>query len=188
MQTRLSQIDQDLVHFNRTTMRVLIMAGTLALLTLIASTSSAQEVMSAGNLVLKATHIKTGAPISFGEGEFPEAVAPTILDCPGAKKSTCTLHIELVTQFSNITPGMVAGAALLINDVPTGVEPSNIVGFDSTSTGSASNTSTFTWVKEDLPKAWHKVQVFLFLSNISGTEPGFAGSFSRTLTIGVFKP
>lgn len=146
--------------------------------------------ISLADLDLKKTYIKTGVPLEVWEGNPPEAVSPLYFFCPN-RRTTCTIHIELSVQFSTIPEGYVAGASVVIDDVDTDISPINTVGFDSTNNSPASNVSSFAWVKPGLTAGVHKLQVYLFLTNIwndwSGTQ-GMAGSYTRTLTVNVYKP
>jgi hypothetical protein len=148
---------------------------------------SAQEIISLVGLQLKYTTIKTGAPTSITEGDVPFAVDPVFFDCPGKKNSTCTVTIELETQFSNVSEGAVAGASITIDDSGDGIAPSNIIGMDSTSHSGMSNTRSYTWVAPNVPKGSYLIRSFL---NVFDNSEAFAsaGSFSRTLTVRVYKP
>ena len=141
---------------------------------------------SAENLSLQGTYIKTGGPLNLSDfsSGLQEAVPPTTIKCPKVNKTTCTVRIELSSEFSNVTPDTVAAAAVLVDDSPDGIAPSNVAGFDSTSTTGASNVRTFSWVKTGLNTGDHVIEMFLFTSSVSGT--GSAGSFMRTLTIQVY--
>lgn len=143
-----------------------------------APTLKAQEA-SAENLISMSTSIKTAGPIGFSDTPT-EALTPTTVTCPGG----CTLRIELSSQFSNVPIGSVAAVYVVVDDSPIDIYPTATIGFDSTSNSGASNVRTFAWMKKDLAHGKHTIRVFLFLAGTSGS----AGSFSRTLTVGVYKP
>jgi hypothetical protein len=151
--------------------------------------ATAQEVISVEGLKLQYTNIKTGAPIAYGEGEYPWAVQPMLFDCPGRrrKQETCTVQIDLSTQFSGITEGAVAGAALMFDDSADGIMPSHIIGMDSTSHTGLSNTRTFTWFKARVPVGVHRIHAFLILAD-GLPQVSTAGSHSRVLKVHVYKP
>ena len=141
-----------------------------------AGTANAQEVV-AENLKLISTSIKTAGSLIFST-TATEALTPTDVGCRGS----CTLRIELSSQFSNVPVGSVAGVQVLVDDSPTGINPITPVGFDSTSNTGASNVRTFSWMKRNVTNGRHTVRVLYF------TTAGSAGSFSRTLTITIYKP
>lgn len=154
---------------------------------MLASPATAQEVTSVGGLKLQYTEIKTGAPHTYAEGEFPYAVDPFIFDCPGAKGTTCTVEIRLDTLFSNVSEGAVAGAAIMFDNSAEGIAPSHMIGMDDTSTTGMSNSRSFTWVKRAVKKGVHRIHSYLMVSD-GDADVGAAGSFTRTMTVHVYKP
>ncbi|MGO8987412.1 MAG: hypothetical protein ACLQGU_06495 [bacterium] len=131
-------------------------------------------------LSLERTYIKTTNTALYISPTPVDAFTPTIVRCPGS--GTCTIRVEVSTQFSGITPPEVAAVVILIDDSQTGVQPYAVLGFDSTSTGGASNVRTFSVMKERLSRGHHSVDVLFYVTG------GSAASASRTLTIEIYKP
>jgi hypothetical protein len=82
----------------------------------------------------------------------------------------------------------VVVAGILLDGNDDGIYPSNVIGMDSTSVSGASNVRSFAWLVPRLSPGNHVVQVYFSLSPMVEGVQGTAGSFSRTLTIGVYKP
>jgi hypothetical protein len=125
------------------------------------------------------TVITTGGSLNFST-TLQEVLEPTTVHC--RSRRPCTLRLELSSQFSNVPVGSVAAVRLLMDDSPEGIEPANPAGLDSTSNSGASNVRTFSWVKRDVDRGSHTIRVFFFVS-----PSGTAGSFSRILTVDVFR-
>jgi hypothetical protein len=117
MQTRNSRIDQDQRAFNRTSLRFLIGATIVALLTLIASASHAQSEFDAmlSHRALKYTNLMTAGPLVVNEGECVPLIPTTFFDYPGARGTTCSVAIQISTQYLGLTtPGWNADIAAAV--------------------------------------------------------------------------
>ena len=93
----------------------------------------------------------------------------------------CFLDITVSAQFSGVTEGDVAIVEVNLDGSQTNVLPFSVLGFDSTSTGAASNARAYTWMTGTLSAGKHSIDVFFF------TDAGTAQSFDRTLKVVVNK-
>jgi hypothetical protein len=137
------------------------------------------EEVSAENLNLETTFIKTENTALFLSTNPIAGFTQTTVDCPG--RGGCTIRVELSTQFSGIQVPNVAAVALLIDSSQADVQPFAVVGLDSTSTGGGSNARTFSWMKTGLTRGQHTIDVTFFTTGGSASVPG------RTLTIQVYR-
>lgn len=136
------------------------------------------EEVSAQNLRLEKTFIKTENTGLILSTSPVAGFTQTTVNCP--ERGTCTIRVELSTQFSGIQNPNVAAVTLLIDGAQTDVQPFAAVGLDSTSIGGGSNARTFSWMKTGLPRGPHTIDVFFF------TTGGTAGVAGHILTVQVF--
>jgi hypothetical protein len=147
------------------------------------SIGSAQLLeVTLGPLTLLKTYIKTAGSVFFDRTAVP-ALTPLSVNCPVPAGLMCTVRIELASQFSTVPPDNVAAVYVRINGSGSGISPTPSIGFDSTSTSGASNVRTFSWVAR-VPPGDHMIELFLGLASPSEYR---AGSFSRTLTVSLYK-
>jgi hypothetical protein len=156
------------------TMGITILALSLAGI----SKANADEV-SAANLLLKSTHIKTESTnVHFGS--LTPAFTPTTVRC--RQHTRCTVRIEVSAQFANIQQPDVAAAVVRVDNSEGGVLPNSVLGLDTAgTTPGASTARTFTWMKKGLTTGEHTVTIDFFTST-----GGAADSPNRTLTIEVY--
>jgi hypothetical protein len=101
------------------------------------------------------------------------AFTTTTINCA----SKCFFDITVSAQFSGVTSGDVAIVEVTVDGSQANVLPYSVLGFDSTSTGGASNVRSYTWMTNTLATGKHTVDVSFF------TDAGTAESFDRTLKI-----
>lgn len=152
---------------------------------------------SALNRAQKKTYIKTEDTQVFFTDSPVDAFTQTTVNCPGAAATTCTVRVEVSSQFGETNanhPDDRARILVTVDGSGTGVFPSDSVtvepgpvGFSAFSGGCcplAVRALTFAWMKTGLGVGNHVVRV-QFLTG----GPGFqAFAAFRTLTIQVFKP
>lgn len=136
------------------------------------------EEVSAENLLLEETFIKTENTALFPSTNPVEGFTQTTVKCPSRR--ACTIRVELSAQFSSIQNPNVAGVVLLIDSSQADVQPFAVVGLDSTSTGGGSNARTFAWMKTGLTRGPHTIDVLFFTTGGTATVP------SRILTVQVY--
>jgi hypothetical protein len=100
--------------------------------------------------------------------------------CP-ATAVTCTIGVEISSQFFNLSGSNVAQIIIAIDGSGLGINPSSVVNVN-TNTGTLATTSTFTFMKTGLSPGPHTVDVSFDTNAGTGTA-GF-----RTLTVQVFTP
>lgn len=145
------------------------------------STTAYSGEVSAPNLKLKTTYLKTtdvGLTISTSP---TDAFSPTTVTCP--RPGPCVLSIQLATQFNGLNPPNpnVVAAIVTVDGSTAAVLPNGVLGLSSTSTGGGSDARSFIWVAEGLYPGPHSVQIQFFVPN------GSASSANRTLKIDVYE-
>lgn len=134
--------------------------------------------VSSGNLLLLSTYIKTESE-GLHIGPSTPAFSTTTVKCP--RYLTCTIRIELSTQFANIQYPDVAAAEVTVDKLQAGVLPNSTLGLDVENTTFGSSTArTFSWMKKDI-KGGHTVDVNFFTNTGRAADAG-----TRTLTIQVY--
>jgi hypothetical protein len=144
---------------------------------------------SAVNLTLKDTTIKTeDTSLPLPSGAFPvtpgNAFSQSTINCPGGHR-TCTVRVEISSQFGNLTAGDVVVIGVSIDGSQSDVKPSPTVAVhDTTSTGFLVGVRTFSWMKTGLSPGSHTIDVTFFATPSTGA---FANAGFRILTIQVYQ-
>ncbi len=136
---------------------------------------------SASNLKLIKSWIKTrDESISLTTAPV-DAFSPTSVACPGSAPS-CTLRIEVSSQFGGVDAGTGAYASVTVNGSGAGVEPNPTVSLSNNPTG-VYYPATMSWMVEGIAAGTNPSVAVKF-----GVGAGNATAAYRTLTIGVYKP
>lgn len=112
---------------------------------------------------------------------YTAAFPVRMVTCPVTLNS-CTVRIEVSSQFWSVPVGEVARMEVLVDGTAGGVMPASIVNVDSTTTGSWASVRTFSWMKKYLRPGNHFIKVNFEVSN----GAAFAGY--RTQTIELLTP
>ena len=151
----------------------------------------AQDVTSANgeeaalNLAIRKTYIKTEDTDLGFNAAGQNAFTDTVVNCPGAAGTTCTIRIEVSSQFGAVGNNLNDRARILVSvDGST----ANIFPNDSVTVenGPVNNVRalTFSFMKPGVSPGNHTVRVRFATGGCCET----AAAFNRILTITVFKP
>jgi hypothetical protein len=151
----------------------------LGLLTLAGATRVTAED-AALRLNLRKTYLKTQGAATTIPALWVDAFSPTIVNCPD-ETGSCVIRIEVSSLFEQIDAGSVAMMRARVDGLTT--LPTTQVEVDSTSSGTLSNSRTFTWMKTGVANGNHTVDVEFGMSGLGAAA--IAGP--RTLTIEVYK-
>lgn len=165
-------------------------ALTLGLI-LLASTSHAQAPFDSNrhHLKLQYTNIRTDGPLEVHEGECVPVVDRMWFDCPGTVGTTCTVTVDLSTQYLGLTPGWNAALSASIDGNKSVFHPvpDLAIASDIDRIWTA-NTVAVSLVATGVKKGNRFLDVCFYLVNSDGTEPGFMHSGVRKLQVTVYKP
>lgn len=154
-------------------------AAALILMSLSGSSGAdAQEVVTALDRTLQKTHMRQEATrVTFSNAPVP-AFAPTTIQCGN---QTCSVRVEVSSQFLNVTSGNIARIHVKADGVPF---PSTGFDVDGGINRPVATLTTAAYLKTDLSPDAHTVTVEFDMRSAGGTaEAGI-----RTLMIQVFVP
>jgi hypothetical protein len=151
-----------------------------ALLALTTTFANAQEV-SSGNLILRATLIKTNSEI-IALPKAPttmDAFLPTWVFCPPG--SPCTLEITMTSELSDVSPGVDSlRYVVTVDNSIVDVLPTTNLGINSTAKAGQMESGTGTWMRKNLAPGYHLVRVSATVNdtNGDGVVSGYLGDRS----------
>ena len=158
---------------------ILVGAATL----FVAANASTQEVALPGRALQK-TSMKTQNTFLALDPTFKDAFTPTTVSCPST--GTCTLHIEVSTQFF----GLSSSEALTINVKVDGgatlpAQSITVAGVANSTPGYGLESRTFQWIKNEVEAGSHTVDVEM---RVTGGASPVATAVLRVLKINIYKP
>lgn len=179
-------------------LRGLVLSSAMLSLGLVLDTATAAEEL-AENLILRKTYLKTSDefvrlgsdPSGKTEPDTKPAFTPTIVRCPVLSNHTCTIRVEVSSEFFSVHNPPDDGAltvfgTLRIDGSSTGVLPDPVAHFRTYSEGSVDPervVKTFTWMQKGAAKGEHTVELDFSLA----TDDGGLVFSNRTLTIQVYR-
>jgi hypothetical protein len=153
-------------------------AALVVLLCLGPSNVPAQEVVTALDRSLQRTHLRQETTYLTFSNSPVQAFAPTTIQCGNR---TCTVRVEVSSQFLNVTSGNAARMHVKADGVPF---PSTGFDVDGGINRPVAHLTTVAYVKTDLGPGQHTIAVEFDMR--SGGGSGEASI--RTLMIQVFTP
>ena len=137
-----------------------------------------QEVVTALDRTLQKTHMRQEATrVTFSNTAVP-AFAPTTIQCGN---QSCSVRVEVSSQFFNVTSGNIARIHVKADGVPF---PSTGFDVDGGINRPVATLTTAAYLKTDLSPGSHTITVDFDMRSEGGTaEAGI-----RTLMIQVFAP
>lgn len=142
-----------------------------------------QEVALPGRTLQKSS-MKTQNTLLGLNSTFKDAFTPTNVSCPST--GTCTLHIEVSTQFLALSSGECLNIRVRVDGADTlpaaGV---CVAGVATSISGYGLETRTFQWIKNNVAAGTRTVDVEMSVTG--GANPG-ATAFLRVLKINIYKP
>jgi hypothetical protein len=137
-----------------------------------------QEVVTALDRTLQKTHMRQEATrVTFSNTAVP-AFAPTTIQCGN---QSCSVRVEVSSQFFNVTSGNIARVHVKADGVPF---PSTGFDVDGGINRPVATLTTVAYLKTDLSPGSHTITVDFDMRSEGGTaEAGI-----RTLMIQVFAP
>ena len=141
---------------------------------------------SALNLATRKTYIKTeDTDLVFGGPNGSNAFTDTVVNCPGAAATTCTIRIEVSAQFGAVGSSLDDRARILVtvDGSAGGIFPNDSVTVEN---GPVNNVRalTFSFMRPLVSPGNHTVRVKF----ATGGSCCQGAAFFRILTITVFKP
>jgi hypothetical protein len=142
-----------------------------------------QEVALPGRALQK-TSMKTQNTFLGLNSTFKDAFTPTNVSCPST--GTCTLHIEVSTQFFGLSSAECLNIRVRVDGADT--LPSTgvcVAGVATSINGYGLETRTFQWIKNNVEAGIRTVDVEM---SVTGGANPVATATLRVLKINIYKP
>jgi hypothetical protein len=106
---------------------------------------------------------------------FEQLLSPTVITCPGS--STCTLHIEVSSNYTSLDPGAGAQFRVEVDNVAATPGVGLIrVATNNGATATGLNSSTFQFIKTNVAPGNHTVE---WLGNVTSGTAAVCNGFQK---------